>query len=89
MNVILLEDDDEVADGYEAEMSPETMEVSLNSVIGISYPKKMKLIGLIGGKEVVVMIDPGAIHNFVSLKVSSRGALHSSHGLRRVWSVAQ
>lgn len=42
-------------------------EVSLNSVIGLSSPKTMKLFELIGDKEVVVMIDPGATHNFISL----------------------
>lgn len=45
--------------------------VSLNSVIGISNPKTMKLKGLFCGKEVVVMIDPGATHNFVSLEIVS------------------
>lgn len=33
-------------------------EVSLNWVIGLSSPKTMKLTGYIGGKSVVVMIDP-------------------------------
>lgn len=42
-------------------------EVSLNSVIGLSNPKTMKLRGLIGNSEVVVMVDPGATHNFLSL----------------------
>lgn len=41
-------------------------EVSLNSVIGLSSPKTMKLIGYIGGESVVVMINPGATHNFIS-----------------------
>lgn len=42
-------------------------EVSLNSVIGLSNPKTMKLRGLIGSHEVVVMVDPGATHNFIAL----------------------
>lgn len=42
-------------------------EVSLNSVIGIANPKIMKLKGLLGDHEVIVMIDPGATHNFISL----------------------
>lgn len=43
-------------------------EASLNSVIGLSNPWTMKLRGLLGDSEVVVMIDPGATHNFVSLE---------------------
>ncbi|XP_074377189.1 uncharacterized protein LOC141718709 [Apium graveolens] len=42
-------------------------EISLNSVIGITSPKTMKLKGTIDNKQVVVMIEPGATHNFVSL----------------------
>lgn len=42
-------------------------EVSLNSVIGLSNPKTMKLRGRVKDREVVVMIDPGATHNFISL----------------------
>lgn len=42
-------------------------EISLNSVMGLTSPRTMKLLGCIGGQEVVVMVDPGATHNFVSL----------------------
>ncbi|KAL8122160.1 hypothetical protein AgCh_018778 [Apium graveolens] len=42
-------------------------EISLNLVMGITSPKTMKLKGSINVKSVVVMIDPGATHNFVSL----------------------
>lgn len=57
--------------GSESPISPteETAtEVSLNSVIGLTSPKTMKLMGKIGERKVVVMIDPGATHNFVSLE---------------------
>lgn len=40
--------------------------ISLNSVLGITSPRTLKLLGYIGGQEVVVMVDPGATHNFVS-----------------------
>lgn len=43
--------------------------ISLNSVVGITSPKTMKLVGEILGQKVVVMIDPGATHNFVSVEV--------------------
>lgn len=45
-------------------------EVSLNSVVGISNPKTMKLRALIGSKEVIAMVDPGATHNFISLDMA-------------------
>ncbi|KAL8119990.1 hypothetical protein AgCh_017209 [Apium graveolens] len=49
-------------------------EVSLNSVFGLSCPRTKKLKGEIADKEVIVLIDPGATHNFVSLeKVAALG----------------
>lgn len=47
-------------------------EISLNSVLGINTPKTLKMKGNILGKEVVVMIDPGATHNFISLATVSK-----------------
>ena len=44
----------------------ETVEMSLNSVVGLSEPRTMKLKAEIHGKEVVVLIDCGATHNFIS-----------------------
>ncbi|XP_074347660.1 uncharacterized protein LOC141686530 [Apium graveolens] len=41
-------------------------EISLNSVVGITNPKTLKLRGEVLGKDVVVMVDPGATHNFIS-----------------------
>lgn len=43
-------------------------EISLCSVVGLINPKTIKLLGAIQGREVVVMVDPGATHNFVSIK---------------------
>lgn len=50
----------------EAEEVVEQPEISLNSVLGINNPKTLKLRGQVNGQEVVLMIDPGATHNFVS-----------------------
>lgn len=44
-------------------------QVSLNSVVGLSSPKTMKLKGVIHNQEVLVMIDPGATHNFISARI--------------------
>lgn len=45
-------------------------EVALNTVIGLSNSKTMKLLGVTGGHDVVVMIDLGSTHNLISLKTS-------------------
>lgn len=42
------------------------MEVSINSVVGLTSPRTMKLKGMIGSEEVVVLIDSGASHNLIS-----------------------
>lgn len=34
--------------------------------MGLTSPRTLKLVGCIGGQEVIVMVDPGATHNFVS-----------------------
>lgn len=47
-------------------------EISLNSVMGLTSPKTLKLEGSIKGEKVVVMIDPGATHNFISLETIQR-----------------
>ena len=43
-----------------------TLEVSLSSVMELTSPKTMRLAGIMNENSVVVMIDLGATHNFVS-----------------------
>lgn len=50
-------------------------EISLNSVLGIDTPRTVKMKEEIGGQEVVdlvVMIDAGATHNFISSQTVQR-----------------
>ena len=47
----------------------EAVKLSLNFVVGLSKPCTMKFKGEIQGKEVVVLIDCGAAHNFFSKPV--------------------
>lgn len=46
--------------------------ISLNSVMGLTSPKTFKLEGTINEQKVVVMIDRGATHNFLSKEVIER-----------------
>ncbi|XP_052203652.1 uncharacterized protein LOC127808947 [Diospyros lotus] len=43
----------------------EMVELSLNSVVGLTPPQTMKIKGTIEGQEVIVLIDNGASHNFI------------------------
>lgn len=83
LSVLFMEDLEEedmegTLSGSEAPPSPTEEippEVSLNSVIGLTNPKTMKLLGRIGGREVVVMIDPSATHNFLSFTTIEKLAI--------------
>lgn len=52
--------------------------VSLCSVVGLTGPRTMKLGGEVNGQHVVVMIDPGASHNFISTTALHRLRLQVS-----------
>ena len=42
------------------------VELSINSVVGLSNPGTMKVKGKLLGREIIVLIDCGATHNFIS-----------------------
>ncbi|KAA0047644.1 Ty3/gypsy retrotransposon protein [Cucumis melo var. makuwa] len=44
-------------------------ELSLNSVVGLNDPGTMKIKGKIQEREVIILIDCGATHNFISEKL--------------------
>ena len=50
----------------------EIAEISISSMMGISSSKTIKLEGTIQGEKVVVLIDSGATHKFVSTEVVKR-----------------
>ncbi|KAA0059478.1 hypothetical protein IC582_002783 [Cucumis melo] len=45
------------------------VELSINSVVGLNDPGTMKVRGKLFGEEVIILIDCGATHNFVSEKL--------------------
>lgn len=61
----------EVANEHWVEAKPleEIAEVALQSMVGLGCPKTLKLKGLIGSTEVLVLIDSGSTHNFIALKL--------------------
>ncbi|XP_031737566.1 uncharacterized protein LOC116402457 [Cucumis sativus] len=44
----------------------EVVELCINSVVGLTNPGTMKIRGTLQSKEVVVLVDCGATHNFIS-----------------------
>lgn len=57
-------------DDYDVEVG-ELINISLNLVMGTTNtnPRTMKLVGKIGDKEVIVLIDPRATNNSISTKL--------------------
>ena len=47
----------------------DSIEVSLNSVVGFTPSHTMKIKGTIGEREVTVLVDSGATHNFIASRV--------------------
>nr|GEX24785.1 putative mitochondrial protein [Tanacetum cinerariifolium] len=63
---------DEEADDYHEDKEHvhlDAVEVSVHSVVGITTPHTIKLWGIIKGYEVVILIDRGATHNFLSVRL--------------------
>ena len=45
------------------------VELSLNSVVGLTAPGTFKVKGTMEDREIIIMVDCGATHNFISLKL--------------------
>lgn len=69
----LSEETDQVGEEIETkgneEVNIEIANLSLNSLVGLSSPKTIKIKGEIRGREIVVLIDGGATHNFILKEV--------------------
>ncbi|RVW33015.1 Retrovirus-related Pol polyprotein from transposon 17.6, partial [Vitis vinifera] len=74
------EEDDNQFDGRATEEPAlielkDAVELSLNSVVGLTTSGTMKIKGTIGSKEVIILVDSGATHNFLSLELVQQLAL--------------
>ena len=72
LNLLIFHDDElhieEVLEdeSLEEEAVSELVSLSLNSLMGLDNPRTMKLRVLMAEREVIVMVDSGATHNFIS-----------------------
>lgn len=57
------------------------LEVSLNaqSLMEINFPKTMKFVADLEGRQVVILLDSGVIHNFISNRVVAKLKLRVRH----------
>lgn len=66
---LLVEDEEDDASKEVLAQEEKPMELSTCSAEGLTSPRTLKLRRKIGGKEVVVLIDSGASHNYINQKV--------------------
>lgn len=73
--IYLMEDEFQYAEEHITKTTTEIIELSLYSFMGWSSPTTTKLEGRLGKLRVVVLIDSGATHNFISPKTVQRARL--------------
>lgn len=78
LRVLLVNEEETETDDSEEEISHDEtemkqlevvdrVELALRSIVGFSAPGTMKVKGNVGEKEVIILIDCGATHNFISI----------------------
>nr|GEU55879.1 putative mitochondrial protein [Tanacetum cinerariifolium] len=81
LQVLLVGDEEEDEDSDPEHVHLDSVEVSLNSVIGFTTPRIMKIKGILRDRYVVVLIDYGATHKFLSMElVNDLGLVVSGRG---------
>ncbi|WVZ18213.1 hypothetical protein V8G54_005535 [Vigna mungo] len=68
--LLLAEDEEEDETEGSTNLEEKPMEHSACSAEGLTTPKTLKLKGRIGDKEIVVLIDSGASHNYMSKELT-------------------
>ena len=76
LRVLLVHEDEEEEDNQFDDRATEepslielkdAVELSPNSMVGLTMSGIMKIKGMIGSKEVIILVNSGATHNFLSL----------------------
>ncbi|PWA75166.1 retrotransposon gag domain, Retroviral aspartyl protease [Artemisia annua] len=51
---------------YMAGNTNDVAEISLHAIFGNTHPRTMKVQGMLHSTEVIILVDPGSTHNFIS-----------------------
>lgn len=70
-------DNDEGTEDHECRDMVEMPEISLHAICGAQAPQTMKVEGNMGKHRVVVLVDSGSTHNFVSERLAHKLGLQS------------